>query len=114
VVHAHEIGLARATDTELLDVARREERVLITADLDYPRLLALHQASRPGIHARGADLKTVEGLLGHSTPTMTMHYIPADIHAMRAAVKRWGRAASRATAGVGRRKPRRETEPPRD
>ena len=48
-VHAHEIGLARATDTELLDVARREERVLITADLDYPRLLALHQASRPGI-----------------------------------------------------------------
>ena len=48
-VHAHEIGLARAADTELLDLARREERVLITADLDYPRLLALHQASRPGI-----------------------------------------------------------------
>ena len=30
-------------------------------------------------HARGADLKAVQGLLGHSTPTMTMHYIPADI-----------------------------------
>jgi Domain of unknown function (DUF5615) len=30
-------------------VARREERVIITADLDYPRLLTLHQASRPGI-----------------------------------------------------------------
>ena len=48
-VHAHEIGLARAADTQLLDVARREERVIVTADLDYPRLLALHQATRPGI-----------------------------------------------------------------
>jgi uncharacterized protein (DUF433 family) len=41
-VHAHEIGLA-----QLLDAARREERITVTADLDYPRLLALHQASRP-------------------------------------------------------------------
>ena len=39
-------------------------------------------------HARGADLKAVQGLLGHSTPTMTMHYIPADLHGMRDAVKR--------------------------
>jgi site-specific recombinase XerD len=57
-------------------------------------------------HARGADLKAVQGLLGHSTPTMTMHYIPADLHAMRAAVRRRGRAASRATAGRARRNPR--------
>jgi predicted nuclease of predicted toxin-antitoxin system len=48
-VHAQAIGLARATDTQLLDAARREDRVIVTADLDYPRLLALHQASRPGI-----------------------------------------------------------------
>jgi predicted nuclease of predicted toxin-antitoxin system len=48
-VHAHEIGLARAADTQVLDAARRNGRVIITADLDYPRLLALHQASRPGI-----------------------------------------------------------------
>jgi predicted nuclease of predicted toxin-antitoxin system len=48
-VHVHEIGMARAADTRLLDVARREERVIVTADLDYPRLLALHQANRPGI-----------------------------------------------------------------
>ena len=56
-VHAHEIGLARASDIELLDAARREERVIVTADLDYPRLLALHQASRPGIvlFRRGAS-----------------------------------------------------------
>jgi predicted nuclease of predicted toxin-antitoxin system len=49
-VHAHEIGLARAADTRVLDAAGRDGRVIIiTADLDYPRLLALHQASRPGI-----------------------------------------------------------------
>jgi len=48
-VHADEIGVARAADTQLLDVARREERVINTADLDYPRLRALHGASRPGI-----------------------------------------------------------------
>jgi predicted nuclease of predicted toxin-antitoxin system len=48
-VHAHESGLARASDLQLLDAARREERVIVTADLDYPRLLALHQAARPGI-----------------------------------------------------------------
>jgi site-specific recombinase XerD len=39
-------------------------------------------------HARGADLKAVQGLLGHATPTMTMHYIPADLQAMRVAVRR--------------------------
>jgi predicted nuclease of predicted toxin-antitoxin system len=48
-VHAQEIGLARVSDIQLLDAARREERVVVTADLDYPRLLALHQAARPGI-----------------------------------------------------------------
>jgi integrase len=65
-------------------------------------------------HARGADLKAVQGLLGHSTPTMTMHYIPADLHAMRAAVRRWGRAAGRATAGRPSRTPQKPTPPPAD
>ena len=48
-IHAVGIGLARSSDNELLRVARREERVIITADLDYPRLIALQQADRPGI-----------------------------------------------------------------
>jgi predicted nuclease of predicted toxin-antitoxin system len=30
-------GKAHATDEELLALARREERVIITADLDFPR-----------------------------------------------------------------------------
>src|SRR2546428_8175007 len=35
--------------TELLAGARREERLVITADLDYPRLIALQHADRPGV-----------------------------------------------------------------
>jgi len=48
-VHAVDLGLARSSDNELLTVARRGERVIITADLDYPRLIALQQADRPGV-----------------------------------------------------------------
>ena len=35
--HACAIGLARATDVQMLEAARREGRIVITADLDYPR-----------------------------------------------------------------------------
>jgi predicted nuclease of predicted toxin-antitoxin system len=38
-----------AVDAEILDAARRERRVVITADLDYPRLLALEGAEGPGV-----------------------------------------------------------------
>ncbi len=48
-VHAHQIGKDRASDAELLDIARRESRVIITADLDFPRLLALTMAKGPGL-----------------------------------------------------------------
>lgn len=48
-IHAVDLGLARVADDEILTVARREERIVITADLDYPRLIALQQANRPGV-----------------------------------------------------------------
>ncbi|MBN1138860.1 MAG: DUF5615 family PIN-like protein [Anaerolineae bacterium] len=48
-VHAYHIGKARASDQELLAIARDEDRVLITADLDFPRLLALSSAQGPGL-----------------------------------------------------------------
>ena len=48
-VHASAVGLAHASDRQVLDVARREGRIVITADLDYPRLLALQQADGPGV-----------------------------------------------------------------
>jgi predicted nuclease of predicted toxin-antitoxin system len=48
-VHAHQIGKDRAADDELLEIARRESRVIITADLDFPRLVALSLAEGPGL-----------------------------------------------------------------
>jgi len=60
-VHAHQIGKDRAPDSELLEIARREDRVIITADLDFPRLLALRSAKGPGlILFRGGNYSDVE------------------------------------------------------
>ena len=55
-VHASEAGLNRAPDAAILAQARNRQRVVITADLDYSRLLALVQAAGPGlILFRGGD-----------------------------------------------------------
>jgi predicted nuclease of predicted toxin-antitoxin system len=60
-VHAHQIGKDRATDTELLKIARQEDRTVITADLDFPRLLALSSAEGPGlILFRGGNYSDAE------------------------------------------------------
>ena len=48
-IHAMEAGLDRASDEMILNRARKEDRVVVTADLDYPRLLALVQAEGPGL-----------------------------------------------------------------
>lgn len=48
-VHAAEVGLHRASDTELVRYARSTARTIITADLDYPRLLALAHAAEPSL-----------------------------------------------------------------
>jgi predicted nuclease of predicted toxin-antitoxin system len=48
-VHACAIGLNCASDTVILDRARGERRVVITADLDYSKLLAVAQTRGPGL-----------------------------------------------------------------
>jgi predicted nuclease of predicted toxin-antitoxin system len=48
-VHASAIGLGSKPDTEILEHARAEDRIVVTADLDYPRLLALLKLDRPGV-----------------------------------------------------------------
>jgi predicted nuclease of predicted toxin-antitoxin system len=48
-VHASAIGLDRAPDGDILRIAQQESRAVITADLDYPRLLAIARASEPGL-----------------------------------------------------------------
>jgi predicted nuclease of predicted toxin-antitoxin system len=48
-VHASAVGLGAKPDSEILERARAEDRIVITADLDYPRLLALLKLDRPGV-----------------------------------------------------------------
>ncbi len=48
-VHAQAIGLATAPDARIIEVARSEGRIVITADLDFPRLLAMQRADGPGV-----------------------------------------------------------------
>ncbi len=55
-LHATEAGLHQAPDELILDRAQIDGRVVITADLDYPRLLALTGSQGPGlILFRGGD-----------------------------------------------------------
>jgi predicted nuclease of predicted toxin-antitoxin system len=48
-VHATAIGLSTAPDTEIIEVARQERRTIVTADLDYPRLLAVARSTEPSL-----------------------------------------------------------------
>lgn len=76
-VHAHRIGKDRAPDSELLDIARRESRIIITADLDFPRILALSLAEGPGIILfRGGNYSDIEmcDLLAR-----VLDRVPADV-----------------------------------
>jgi predicted nuclease of predicted toxin-antitoxin system len=55
-VHASAVGLDRSADTEILTRARQEARTVVTADFDYPRLLALSGTAGPSlILFRGGD-----------------------------------------------------------
>lgn len=48
-VHLSSLGLHQAKDKEILEQARRDKRIIITADLDFPQLLAMSRAKDPGI-----------------------------------------------------------------
>ena len=48
-VHASDLGLANAPDGVILARARQEQRTAVTADLDYPQLLALSGIREPSL-----------------------------------------------------------------
>jgi predicted nuclease of predicted toxin-antitoxin system len=48
-VHAAGLGLHSATDGQIMARAKHEARTVVTADLDYPRLLAIARASEPSL-----------------------------------------------------------------
>ncbi len=62
-VHARNIGLHRAPDAQIMAIALDEGRVVVTADLDYARLLALTRAEAPAlILFRGGNYSEAEAV----------------------------------------------------
>ena len=77
-VHASEIGLDQAGDEEILERARTEGRVVVTADLDFPRLLAILKSDKPGIVLfRGGRFTDREVFLGLTR--IFQQYTPEEI-----------------------------------
>lgn len=75
-VHVVELGLERASDEEILSLAGDERGVVITADLDYPRLLALARAEGPGLLLfRGGDYSESESV---ERMARVLEIIPVD------------------------------------
>lgn len=48
-MHVSQIGMASADDTDILELAQRESRIIITADLDFPRLIVIAGDKSPAI-----------------------------------------------------------------
>lgn len=60
-LHASECDLSRAADRDVIERAVNEARVVITADTDFPQLLALSREAAPGVVLlRGGDYSSVE------------------------------------------------------
>lgn len=81
-LHALETGLDRASDEVIVERARNEQRVVVTADLDYPRLLALTQAEGPGlILFRGGNYSEQEAVdrLRRALETIPREELPNSI-----------------------------------
>jgi predicted nuclease of predicted toxin-antitoxin system len=62
-IHAFQVGLAYSPDETIVEYALGEGRVIVTADLDYPRLFALMKAEGPGlILFRGGNYSEQEAI----------------------------------------------------
>ena len=55
--HVSSVSLHKAKDHHIIEAARRQNRIIITADLDFPQLLAISRAADPGVILSGRELQ---------------------------------------------------------
>jgi len=93
-VHAFNTGLGTASDEAILERARLDGRIVVTADLDYPRLLAAQRSPSPGlILFRGGSLTDEEMLrmLDHVLERLGSERISGAITVVDRSRIRWRR-----------------------
>jgi len=78
-IHVRDLGMAAASDPEILEMASQQDRIIISADTDFSTLLALRQASKPSfILFRQTDKRP------HSQLQFLLTHLPTlkdDLHA---------------------------------
>ena len=62
VVHVRDIGMQRAKDSEILELARSQDRIVLTVDLDFGDLLALGLRDKPSTIIFRLDDETAESV----------------------------------------------------
>ncbi len=46
-IHVRDIEMSKASDTDILNFALKEDRIIVSADTDFGTLLTLHELSKP-------------------------------------------------------------------
>ena len=62
VVHVRDIGMQRAKESEILELARSQDRIVLTFDLDFGDLLALGLSDKPSTIIFRLDDETADSV----------------------------------------------------
>ena len=59
-IHLFEVSQERATDSEIIEMAKKQNRIILTMDIDFSTILAHTGASTPGVIIFRIRYATVE------------------------------------------------------
>jgi predicted nuclease of predicted toxin-antitoxin system len=86
-VHARDVGMQQAADEELLHLAEREGRVIVSADTDFGALLALRHLAKPSFvllrRAAGNQPEQVAELLLSLFPRVSVEHERGSVVTVR-------------------------------